>query len=182
MIERALRAGAACSWVAADEVYGNNSKLRHWLEERRLRYMLAIASDQRMRWPDHQQRRVDTIAHSLPYLAWVRVSAGLGSKGGRLYDWMLIRGWEEDGWSHGLLVRRNIEEQPEHTLCAWLDNAGRSSRPSKPPRVSASWITMKSVTGNVPGEMWRLIARHTNGILRLSTSCRLSRPRESRIP
>ena len=115
MIERALRAGAACSWVAADEVYGNNSKLRHWLEERRLRYMLAIASDQRMRWPDHQQRRVDTIAHSLPYLAWVRVSAGLGSKGGRLYDWMLIRGWEEDGWSHGLLVRRNIEEQPEHT-------------------------------------------------------------------
>src|SRR5665811_759572 len=62
MIERALKAGALCSWVAADEVYGNNSKLRQWLEERRLGYVLAIASDQRMRWPDHQQRRVDTIA------------------------------------------------------------------------------------------------------------------------
>ena len=114
MIERALQAGAACSWVAADEVYGNNSKLRQWLEEQRLGYVLAIASDQRMRWPDGQQRRVDAIAQSLPNLAWERVSAGSGSKGERLYDWTLIRGWEQDGWSHGLLVRRSIEEQPEH--------------------------------------------------------------------
>jgi SRSO17 transposase len=76
-----LKAGALCSWVAADEVYGNNSKLRQWLEERRLGYVLAIGSDQRMRWPDHQQRRVDTIAQSSPNQAWERVSAGSGSKG-----------------------------------------------------------------------------------------------------
>jgi SRSO17 transposase len=114
MIERALQAGAHCNGVAADEVYGNNSKLRQWLEERRLGYVLAIASDQRMRWPDREQRRVDAIAQNLPNLAWERVSAGSGSKGERLYDWTLIRGLEEDGWSHGLLVRRSIEEQPEH--------------------------------------------------------------------
>ena len=83
MIEHALKAGAPCIWVAADEVYGNNSNLRQWLEERRLGYVLAIASDQRMRWPDHQQRRVDTIAQNLPNLAWERVSAGSGSKGER---------------------------------------------------------------------------------------------------
>jgi SRSO17 transposase len=70
MIERALEAGAPCNWVAADEVYGDNSKLRQWLEQRRLGYVLAIAADQRMRWPDHQQRRVDAIAQSLPSLAW----------------------------------------------------------------------------------------------------------------
>jgi SRSO17 transposase len=114
MIERALEAGAPCSWVAADEVYGNNSKLRQWLEERQLGYVLAVASDQRLRWPDGERRRVDSIARSLPELAWERVSAGSGSKGERLYDWTLIRGWEENGWSHGLLVRRSIEEQPEH--------------------------------------------------------------------
>ena len=85
MIGRALQAGAACSWVAADEVYGNNGKLRKWLEERRLGYVLAIASDQRMRWPDHEQRRVDAIAQSLPKRAWKRLSAGSGSKGERLY-------------------------------------------------------------------------------------------------
>jgi hypothetical protein len=148
MIERALKAGAACSWVAADEVYGNNGKLRQWLEEQRLGYVLAIASDQRMRWPDHQQRRVDTIARNLPGLGWERISAGSASKGERLYDWTPIHGWEEDGWSHGLLVRRSIEEKPEHAyyrfmrprirphwklLYAWPDNAGRSNKPSKPP-------------------------------------------------
>jgi SRSO17 transposase len=114
MIERALDAGMPVGWVAADEVYGNNSKLRRWLEERRLGYVLAVASDQRLRWPDRERRRVDAIAQSLPALAWERVSAGSGSKGERLYDWTLIPGWEEDGWSHGLLVRRSIEEQPEH--------------------------------------------------------------------
>ena len=126
MIERALKAGAPCDWVAADEVYGNNNKLRQWLEDRQLGYVLAVASDQRLRWPDHQQRRVDTIARSLPHLAWERISAGSGSKGERLYDWTMISGWQEDGWSHGLLVRRSIpvrsgfpvqsgiEEKPEH--------------------------------------------------------------------
>ncbi len=114
MIERALQAGAPCSWIAGDEVYGNNSKLRAWLEQRRLGYVLAIASDQRMRWPDHRQRRVDAIAQNLLNLAWERLSAGQGSKGERLYDWTLIQSREEDGWSHGLLVRRSMEEQPEH--------------------------------------------------------------------
>lgn len=92
MIERALQAGARCNWVTGDEVYGNTSKLRQWLEERRLGYVLAIASDQRMRWPDHEPRRVDAIAQNLPALAWERISAGSGSKGERLYDWTLIRG------------------------------------------------------------------------------------------
>jgi hypothetical protein len=104
-----------CRWWAKPECQNhNNSKLRQWLEGRRLGYVLAIASDQRMRWPDHEQRRVDTIAQSLPNLAWERISAGSGSKGERLYDWTMISGWQEDGWNHGLLVRRSIEEKPEH--------------------------------------------------------------------
>jgi SRSO17 transposase len=49
MIERALEADGVFGWVAADEVYGNNGKLRLWLEDRRLRYVLAVASDQRIR-------------------------------------------------------------------------------------------------------------------------------------
>lgn len=116
MIERALGAGTPFRWIAGDEVYGNNSTLRAWLYDRRLGYVLAVASDQRMRWPDREQRRVDAIAHSLPALAWERISAGQGSKGERLYDWTMIRSGEEDGWSHGLLVRRSIEEQPEHAF------------------------------------------------------------------
>ncbi len=81
MIERALGAGTPFRWIAGDEVYGNNSTLRGWLEDRRLGYVLAVASDQRGRWPDQQQRRVDAIVESLPTLAWERISAGQGSKG-----------------------------------------------------------------------------------------------------
>jgi SRSO17 transposase len=114
MIERALDADAPCGWVAADEVYGNDRKLRRWLEERHLAYVLAVASDHRLRWPDREQRRVDAIVRSLPALAWERHSAGSGSKGERLYDWALIRCSQEDGWAQSLLVRRSIEDQPEY--------------------------------------------------------------------
>ena len=114
MIERALDADAPCGWVAADEVYGNDSKLRRWLEDRHRAYVLAVASDHRLRWPDREQPRVDTIVPSLPALAWERHSAGSGSKGERLYDRALIRCSQEDGWVQSLLVRRSIEDQPEY--------------------------------------------------------------------
>lgn len=114
MIERTLDVGASVGWVAGDEVYGNNSRLRQWLEQRQLSYVLAVACDQRLRWPDQQPRRADAIAEHLPALAWERGSAGSGSKGERLYDWALIPGGQQDGWSYGLLVRRSLEENPEH--------------------------------------------------------------------
>jgi len=114
MIERTLDAGAAVGWVAGDEVYGNNSTLRQWLEHRQLGYVLAVACDQRLRWPDGQQRRADAIAQHLPTLAWERVSAGSGSKGERLYDWALVPGWQHQGWSYGLLIRRSLEDPSEY--------------------------------------------------------------------
>jgi hypothetical protein len=42
---------------------------RGWLQGKRIR----------MRWPDHEHRRVDAIAQNLPNMAWERVSAGAGS-------------------------------------------------------------------------------------------------------
>jgi SRSO17 transposase len=139
MIERTLDAGAAVGWVAGDEVYGNNSKLRQWLEDRQLSYVLAVACDQRLRWPDRQQRRADAIAQSLPNLAWERLSAGAGSKGERLYDWTLIRGWEEDGWSHGLLLRRSIEEQPEHAYYRFYAPTHKATLETLVPVAGRRW-------------------------------------------
>jgi len=116
MIGRALDAGVAAAWVAADEVYGHDSKLRRFLEGRQMAYVLAVASDQRLWQSDCMQHRVDAIARSLPASRWKRLSAGFGSKGERLYDWALVPLSKQDGWVRMLLVRRSIEEKPE---CAY---------------------------------------------------------------
>jgi SRSO17 transposase len=113
MLERALDAGTPCGWVTGDAVYGHDSQLRRCLEARRQAFVLAVASDQRLWWPNFQQQRVDRIVQGLPTRAWKRLSAGAGAKGERLYDWALLRLTERDGWEKALLVRRSIEEQPE---------------------------------------------------------------------
>lgn len=116
MIGRALDSGATAAWVAADEVYGHDSKLRRFLEGRQMAYVLAVASDQRLWQADFMQHRVDAIARNLPASRWKRLSAGFGSKGERLYDWALMPLSKQDGWTRALLVRRSIEEKPE---CAY---------------------------------------------------------------
>lgn len=116
MIGCALDSGATAAWVAADEVYGHDSKLRRFLEGRQMAYVLAVASDQRLWQSDFMQHRVDAIALSLPASRWKRLSAGFGSKGERLYDWALMPLSKQDGWARALLVRRSIEEKPE---CAY---------------------------------------------------------------
>ena len=119
MIERALDSGAAAVWVAADEVYGHDSKMRRFLESRQMAYVLAVASDQRLWQSDFMPHRVDAIAQSLPASRWRRLSAGFGSKGERLYDWALMELSKQDGWRRAQLVRRSIEEKPEYAyyLC-----------------------------------------------------------------
>jgi len=42
MIERAMAAGVPFSWVTADEVYGQNTGLRDWLEDHEVSYVLAV--------------------------------------------------------------------------------------------------------------------------------------------
>jgi SRSO17 transposase len=116
MIGRALDSGATAAWVAADEAYGHDSKMRRFLEDRKMAYVLAVASDQRLWQADFMQHRVDAIAQSLPASRWERLSAGFGSKGERLYDWALMELSKQDGWTRALLVRRSIEEKPE---CAY---------------------------------------------------------------
>jgi SRSO17 transposase len=118
MIERALDAGIASSWVTADEVYGNDSKLRRWLEARRQAFVLVVACDQRLWRPSADtglaQQRVDQIARELPLQEWKRISVGAGAKGERLYDWALLRLTNQDGWEKALLVRRNIDDASEY--------------------------------------------------------------------
>ena len=89
MIERAVKAGVPFAWVAGDEVYGGNPKLREWLEEEKIPYVMAVACSEMIAIPAGA-KRADELAALVPAAGWQRLSCADGSKGPRLYDWALI--------------------------------------------------------------------------------------------
>ncbi|MFE3213968.1 IS701 family transposase [Streptomyces antimycoticus] len=106
MIGRALDAGVLVSWVAGDEVYGNNPHLRAALEHRQLGYVLSVACDHQIT-TRAGKIRAEALVKRLPKPAWQKLSAGIGAKGHRYYDWALADITNEEPGYHHLLVRRN---------------------------------------------------------------------------
>jgi SRSO17 transposase len=108
MITRALDAGVPAGWVAGDEVYGNDPSLRTELEDRGVGYVLAIGCDRRIATATGTYR-ADTLAAMLPRRAWQRLSAGMGAKGHRYYDWAWvdIHNTAEQSGYRWLLIRRH---------------------------------------------------------------------------
>lgn len=106
MIGRFLNAGHRAGWVAADEVYGGNPKLRAVLEEQGVGYVLAIACSAEVT-TGAGKFRADALAAKVPKRAWQKLSAGVGAKGHRFYDWAIIGLVEPRPGSHQLLIRRN---------------------------------------------------------------------------
>jgi SRSO17 transposase len=89
MISDALDAGVPASWVAADEVYGADSKLRRHLRQAGLGYVLAVAKNHQIITGIGPRAAID-LAARLPKRSWQRLSAGRGCKGERWYDWALV--------------------------------------------------------------------------------------------
>jgi SRSO17 transposase len=119
MIERAIAADVPFSWVTGDEVYGNDRRLRRWLEQQERPHVLAIRSTEALwAWVDGQgpvQVPARDLATAEPVEGWQRLSAGAGSKGERWYDWARWRLYrlQEQPWDHWLLVRRKISKPEE---------------------------------------------------------------------
>jgi SRSO17 transposase len=113
MLARALDAGVPASWVAGDEVYGSDPRLRADLVRRGVGYVLAVAKDHRIITGIGVRKAID-LAVRLPPAAWQRLSAGSGAKGHRLYEWALIDTTDpaaDPGTGpncHWLLIRRNL--------------------------------------------------------------------------
>jgi SRSO17 transposase len=89
MVTRFLDAGHRAAWVAGDEVYGGNPKLRTALEERGTGYVLAVACSHEVT-TGAGKFRADALAKKVPKRAWQKLSAGAGAKGHRFYDWAVI--------------------------------------------------------------------------------------------
>jgi SRSO17 transposase len=113
MITPALDAGGPAAWVAADEVYGQDPKLRAELARRGLGYVLAIPKSHPVLTPAGPLPACE-LARRLPARAWQRLSAGPGAKGPRWYDWALIEAADpavtEGSGPHWLLIRRRISD------------------------------------------------------------------------
>lgn len=114
MLERALEAGVPAAWVTGDEVYGNDWRIRRALEERKQPYVLAVSSQFRI-WRDFRQVKVSALVRDVPPEGWVRLSAGDGAKGPRLYDWAFGQwgGASPRGWVRGVLLRRSLSTPSE---------------------------------------------------------------------
>jgi SRSO17 transposase len=124
MLQRAFEAGVPARWIVADTVYGMTRGLRGWLEKRERSYVLAVTSSKGV-YHEGRQRQVRTVAKSLSQEAWMRASAGTGTKGERLYEWACVRLAESGVYREGLragrwlLMRRSISEPEEvaYYLC-----------------------------------------------------------------
>lgn len=110
MLERAWAAGVPASWVTADSVYGDDPGFRSWLEAAGHAYVLGVSASH-MLWTKGIQQRVDAVVAALPEGAWSRQSAGLGTKGERLYAWALLQlDVPTPAGTHSwLLVRRSLD-------------------------------------------------------------------------
>jgi SRSO17 transposase len=103
MIGRAVSLGLPFAWFTADEAYGDNGRLREWLAENTISYVVAVSCDHRVPAGAGKTIRADHLAAKVPGRGWQRLSCGPGSKGERLYDWALAPA----GQGRTLLIRRS---------------------------------------------------------------------------
>ena len=131
MIERAMAAGVPFAWVAADSVYGVG-ELETALRRAGKGYVLGVNSTHQFRsWGTNTPvtGTAEQIAQGLEKAAWQRLSAGDGTKGARLHDWVYCAladldaaEYHEDRtglWTRGLLIRRNIADGDLAFFSTW---------------------------------------------------------------
>jgi SRSO17 transposase len=119
MLERAVTAGVPAGWVTGDTIYGGDRRLRIWLEERAVAYVLAVKRTEPLwTWTDRGPGQVpaERLLSEVPAEQWLRISAGQGPKGKRVYHWTRVALYRY-GWPANvgfwLLARRSIEDPKE---------------------------------------------------------------------
>ncbi len=131
MATRSIAAGVPFAWVAADSVY-DVGELEMTLRRAGKGYVLGVNANHWFgSWhPDISVAgEARDIAEALPADIWMRLSAGHGTKGERLYDWAYrpladLDADEYDApipalWTRGLLIRRNIGDGELAYFTTW---------------------------------------------------------------
>jgi SRSO17 transposase len=152
MLERAFQAGVPTTWVTGDSVYGDDRRLRMWLEAQERAYVLAVSGKEYV-WLSWQQRQVKTVLATLPADGWARHSAGAGAKGPRWYDWcwLPLAAPMLAAWGRWLLVRRSVSAPTE--LTAFVVFAPRATTLAEVVQTAGARWTIESSFEAAKGEM-----------------------------
>ena len=132
MIERAIGAEVPFAWVAADSVYGVG-EIELALRRAYKGYVLGVTGQHRF-WSWDADLDVagtaEDIAKGIPDQNWLRLSAGAGTKGPRLFDWAYLplatlpaealdAALDQSLWTRGLLVRRSLSDGALAYFTTW---------------------------------------------------------------
>jgi SRSO17 transposase len=116
MLQRAVETRVPFGWVTGDSVYGGDRRLRVWLEQQAIPHVLAVKrTEPLLTMTDRGPGQVpaEQLLALVEPEQWLRLSAGEGSKGRRLYDWVRVPLWRW-GWPGNvgfwLLARRSISD------------------------------------------------------------------------
>jgi SRSO17 transposase len=152
MLARAFAAGVPAKWVTGDSVYGDDRRLRLWLESCPQAYVLAVSGKEYV-WLEGQQRPVKRLLAALPEEGWTRLSAGDGAKGPRWYDWcwLPLAAPLAPGWWRWLLVRRSSSTPTE--LTAYVVFAPHATPLQEVVRAAGSRWTVESGFEEAKGEV-----------------------------
>ena len=152
LLTRAFTAGTSAQWLTGDSVYGDDRRLRVWLEARPQAYVLAVSGKEYV-WLGGQQRRVNTLLAALPEDGWSRLSAGNGAKGPRWYDWrwLPLADSLEPAWRRWLLVRRSLSDATE--MRAYVVFAPQETTLAVVVRVAGARWTIEQLLEAATGEV-----------------------------
>jgi len=123
MLQRAFEGGVQAAWVTGDAAYSAYG-MRSWLEEKQQPHVFAVASNFHVWTWGNQGPRQMQAKGIVDEADWQRLSAGIGSKGERLFDWawvstseLMVRGSSaglgpviEEGFERWVLARRSLDD------------------------------------------------------------------------
>jgi len=116
MLARAFATDVPAAWVTGDTVYGDDGRLRGWLEEQRRPYVLAVSCSHTVRREgEGPAQRVEVLMAAVAAGSWQRLSAGDGSQGPRWYDWacLPLPYVSGAGMAQWVLARRSVSDAGE---------------------------------------------------------------------
>jgi SRSO17 transposase len=112
MIERAVDAHGDIAWVVADGIIGESARLRTWLEERPLGYVLPARGDELVVTRAGSAGEAGGLSNMLGESEWTRIASAQTTRRAPV-EWAQIMladaelAGEGDPWEHSLLIGRS---------------------------------------------------------------------------